>query len=102
MASSPRHHEDPPPHASKHEAPLPPFEAPAKTVQPGPGGYGPTIGVLGKPIDDGEDDPDTIAGEQRRRSAEMEKVGVEAYMKAHSAPAPDEAPKQVSPPPTKK
>ena len=32
----------------------------------------PTIGVKGEPIEDGERDPDTIAEEQRRRSAEYE------------------------------
>lgn len=34
----------------------------------GESGYPPTIGVRGQPISDGADDPDTIAGEQRRRS----------------------------------
>ena len=56
------------------------------------------IGVKGEHIDDGERDPDTIAEEQRRRSAEIEKVGVDAYMKAHSTAIPDEDrfPKQVA------
>ena len=42
-----------------------------------------TIGVKGLPIEDGERDPDTIAEEQRRRSAEMEAMGVEAWKAAH-------------------
>ena len=42
-----------------------------------------TIGVKGTPIEDGERDPDTIAEEQRRRSAEIEGMGVEAWKAAH-------------------
>lgn len=37
------------------------------------------IGVRGEPIEDGERDPDTIAEEQRRRSAEIEAKGIEAW-----------------------
>jgi hypothetical protein len=43
----------------------------------------PTIGVKGEPIEDGERDPDTIAEEQRRRSAEMEAKGVEPWKDEH-------------------
>jgi hypothetical protein len=46
-------------------------------------GYPPTIGVKGEPIEDGERDPDTIAEEQRMRSAEMEAMGSEAWKAAH-------------------
>lgn len=49
-----------------------------------------TIGVSGKPIEDGERDPDTIAEEQRRRSAEMEKEGVFAWMDRHDSRTPEE------------
>ena len=49
----------------------------------GPGGYGPTIGVRGLPIEDGERDPDTIAEEQRLRSAEMEQMGMAKWNAAH-------------------
>ncbi len=49
----------------------------------GPGGYRPTIGVKGEPIEDGERDPDTIAEEQRRRSDEMAAMGVQAWKEAH-------------------
>lgn len=45
--------------------------------------YPPTIGVKGFPIEDGERDPDTIAEEQRRRSAEIEAMGSEAWKAAH-------------------
>ena len=67
----------------------------------GPSGYGPTIGVMGEPIEDGERDPDTIAEEQRRRSEEIEKVGVDAWVKAHDDRDRDgddeRAPKKVVP-----
>jgi len=43
----------------------------------------PTIGVKGTPIEDGSRDPDTIAEEQRRRSADMEKEGIEAWKARH-------------------
>jgi hypothetical protein len=48
----------------------------------GPGGPRP-LGVKGDFIDDGERDPDTVAEEQRRRSAEIEAMGVEAWKDAH-------------------
>lgn len=84
----PKH--DPPKHAPSHEQPavVGAHAEPKRDV--GPGGYAKPIGVSGKAIDDGERDPDTIAEEQRRRSEEMEKVGVDAYMKAHSAPTTEE------------
>jgi hypothetical protein len=47
-------------------------------INPG-AGYARPIGVKGEPIEDGERDPDTVAEEQRRRSAEIEAMGVEAY-----------------------
>ena len=37
------------------------------------------IGVSGRLIEDGERDPDTVAEEQRARSAEIEAMGVEAW-----------------------
>ena len=43
----------------------------------------PIIGVKGHPIEDGSRDPDTIAETQRRRSAEMEKKGIEAWKAEH-------------------
>jgi hypothetical protein len=43
----------------------------------------PTIGVKGEPIEDGERDPDTIAEEQRRRSADMEAKGIKAWLEEH-------------------
>ena len=45
----------------------------------------PVIGVRGEPIEDGERDPDTIAEEQRERSAEMEEQGVGAWMAARDS-----------------
>ena len=85
----------------------------------GPGGYGPTIGVRGLPIEDGERDPDTIAEEQRRRSAEMEQMGMAAWNAAHdelsdeersgarqvagAAPPPRiEGEKRIAPPPVER
>lgn len=92
MASTP--HPPPRPEPPKPPPPKPPtHDQPAVVgahAEPGPGGYAKPIGVMGKPIDDGERDPDTIAEEQRRRSEEMEKVGVDAYMKSHSAPTTEE------------
>ena len=98
MAQAPQ-----PPH--KPAAPPPPLKDPAAGKPPavggghlaktdeelrreqdkdrGPGGYRPTIGVKGEPIEDGERDPDTIAEEQRRRSAEIEAHGVHAWIEAH-------------------
>lgn len=58
--------------------------------RPGPSGYRQTIGVKGEPIDDGERDPDTIAEEQRRRSDEMEKEGVEKWKAARDERTPEE------------
>jgi hypothetical protein len=62
-----------------------------KHGEEGPGGYRPTIGVKGEPIEDGARDPDTIAEEQRRRSAEIEGVGVEQWKAAHADHTPDES-----------
>ena len=92
MASTPH----PPP---KPEPPKPPPPAAHAAASLAPGM---TIGVKGEPIEDGERDPDTIAEEQRRRSAEIEAMGPAAYMAAHSSPAPEEPeakPKVVAPPP---
>ena len=53
-------------------------------------GRRPTIGVKGEPIEDGERDPDTIAEEQRRRSEEMQAVGVERWMYDHDTRSAEE------------
>jgi methylmalonyl-CoA mutase N-terminal domain/subunit len=65
-------------------------EARAHEHRDAPEGYRPTIGVKGEPIDDGERDPDTIAEEQRRRSAEMEAKGVEAWKAEHDERTPEQ------------
>ena len=84
MAQAPHKHDEPVSHAPLKA----PFEPPAsKRIPLAPGM---TMGVKGEPIEDGERDPDTIAEEQRRRSAEMEAMGVENYMRAHSTPVPEE------------
>jgi hypothetical protein len=49
----------------------------------GPSGYRPPIGVKGEPIEDSERDPDTIAEEQRIRSADMEAKGVNKWKEEH-------------------
>ena len=60
----------------------------------------PIIGVKGHPIEDGSRDPDTIAEEQRRRSAEMEKKGIEAWKAEHDERSEEEKRGQtVVPPP---
>lgn len=120
MAQTPtKHaHDDDPPakrhdEPAKHTDPVHPHAAPALAgvlLQPEPAPGEPLIGargVKGEHIEDGERDPDTIAEEQRRRSAEMEAMGVDAYMKAHSTqiPVEDHFPKvvpgvaKVAPPP---
>jgi hypothetical protein len=45
----------------------------------------PVIGVRGEPIEDGERDPGTIAEEQRRRSEEMNEMGIHAWVAAHDS-----------------
>ena len=66
----------------------PPLRDPAEGKPPAVVGYAtpednkeprPTIGVKGEPIEDGERDPDTIAEEQRRRSDEIQAVGIERW-----------------------
>lgn len=52
----------------------------------------PIIGVKGLPIEDGSRDPDTIAEIQRRESAEMDKIGVEAWKEARDGRAPEDRP----------
>jgi hypothetical protein len=96
MAQAPAKHEDNQKHPVRHEDDHP---LPGVITQAAPADASrPTIGVRGEPLEDGERDPDTIAEEQRRRSDEMEKVGVDAYMKAHSTAIPVEEhfPKQVA------
>lgn len=69
MAQAAPHREPAPVAPSKKtnddEKLLMPLAEPAPGTKPHP-----TIGVMGKEIDDGERDPDTIAEEQRRRSDE--------------------------------
>jgi hypothetical protein len=86
MAQAPTPHHDPAPPAPPKGTTVLPLATPAK----GDEKPRPIIGVRGEEIDDGERDPDTIAEEQRRRSDEMQKVGVDAYMKAHSTPIAEE------------
>jgi hypothetical protein len=50
---------------------------------------------MGKPIEDGERDPDTIAEEQRRRAEEMDKEGVEPWKARHDNRPANERPEQV-------
>jgi hypothetical protein len=90
MATTPQppHKPAPPPplktRADDHPPPAVGGGHVAKTGEPEPvTDDRPTIGVKGIPIEDGERDPDTIAEEQRRRSAEMEAMGVEAWKAAH-------------------
>jgi hypothetical protein len=93
MAQTPQPPNRPAPGSAK--PPLPPLRDPAEGKSPAIGGghlakqgeekinpgagYAQPIGVKGEPIEDGERDPDTVAEEQRRRSAEIEAMGVEAY-----------------------
>ena len=60
-----------------------PHPAP-KNHEPAPKNHEPV------PVKHAEDEPaqTTIGEEQRARSEEMEAMGVDAWMKAHSAPAP--------------
>jgi hypothetical protein len=62
-------------------------------------GYPPTIGVKGAPIEDGERDPDTVAEEQRARSAEIEAMGSEAWKAAHDERGPGDRLDNALPPP---
>jgi hypothetical protein len=57
----------------------------------------PTIGVRGEPIEDGSRDPGTIAEEQRRRSAEIEAMGVEAWKDAHDTRSAEDKARSHSP-----
>jgi hypothetical protein len=50
---------------------------------------------MGEPIEDGERDPDTIAEEQRRRSEEIEKEGVEPWKAKRDQRPDNEKPRQV-------
>jgi hypothetical protein len=50
---------------------------------------------MGEPIEDGERDPDTIAEEQRRRSEEIDKEGVEKWKAKRDERPDDERPEQV-------
>jgi hypothetical protein len=91
MAQAPQ-----PPHRPAAPPP-PPLKNPAEGKPPAviakqgeDEGPRPTIGVKGEPIDDGSRDPDTVAEEQRRRSAEIEGMGVEAWKAAHADHTPDE------------
>ena len=101
MAQAPTKHTHDEDEPAKHE---PAKHAPALAgvlLQPEPAPGEPLVGargVKGEHIEDGERDPDTIAEEQRRRSTEMEAVGVDAYMKAHSTRIEEEDrfPKQVA------
>lgn len=83
MAQVRRNHDDDEPVKRNHDDE--PHAQPKPALAPGM-----TIGVKGEPIEDGERDPDTIAEEQRRRSAEIEAKGPEAYMREHSTPIPEE------------
>jgi hypothetical protein len=50
---------------------------------------------MGKPIEDGERDPDTIAEEQRRRAEEIDREGVEPWKAKRDERPDDEKPKPV-------
>lgn len=91
--------------AAKNHDPVPPLkhardDHPPPAVVEGhavldPNAPRPTIGVDGQPIQDGEQDPGTIAEEQRRRSADMEREGVDNYMRSHR-PRDEQQPAQVA------
>jgi hypothetical protein len=65
--------------------PQPPGPAPDKVT-----GYRPTLGVAGKPLEDGARDPDTVAEEQRERSEEIAKIGVQKWVDARDERPEDE------------
>jgi hypothetical protein len=75
-----------PPKPAAHQSPAVVERAPH--VEGEVAGYPPTIGVKGAPIEDGERDPDTVAEEQRARSAEIEAMGSEAWKAAHDERGP--------------
>jgi hypothetical protein len=92
----------PPKPAQPPKPPLPPLRDPAEGKPPAlreghlarqgeeAEGPRPTIGVKGEPIEDGERDPDTIAEEQRRRSVEIETMGIEAWKAERDERTPEE------------